>query len=156
MAHNREKWNKTIKARIANNKAAVLEQLRKMPILQVALERVHVSRSTYYHWRDKDKRFAQDADSAITEGEALITDMSESQLISLIRDKHFPAVQLWLRQHHPAYRNRLEVSATPPRDELTPEQETVVREALRLASLHKSNEQDETDEQNNESEHHTN
>lgn len=150
MTDNREKWNKTIQARIAKNKAAVLGQLRKMPILQIALERASVSRSTYYHWHDEDKQFREDAEAAIVEGEALITDMSESQLILLIRDKHFPAVQLWLRQHHPAYRNRLEVAAVLPQEELTPEQEALVREALRLASLHKPEEKDQDSKQNHE------
>jgi hypothetical protein len=140
--NNREKWNKTVQERIARNKAAVCEQLRKMPILRIALERASVSRSTYYHWRDEDEQFRKDADAAIAEGEALITDMSESQLISLIRDKHFPAVQLWLRHHHPKYANKVEISGgLDVRDEsLTPEEQIVVLEALKLAGVRENNE----------------
>jgi hypothetical protein len=65
----------------------------------------------------------------------MITDMSEAQLITLIRDKNFQAVQLWLKSHHPKYGNRLEVTGNfqQAQDKLTPEQETTVREALRLA-----------------------
>lgn len=134
MAQNREKWNKAVSERITKHKAALLEQFRKMPILQIALERAGISRATYYDWRDKDEAFRKDVDQAITDGEALITDMSESQLISLVRDKHFPAVQMWLRHHHPAYTNKLEIKHAMQDENLTPEQEALVREALRLAS----------------------
>jgi len=132
-----EKWSKSIQARITQNKAKLLEEFRKMPILQIALERAGVkSRSTYYEWREKDKAFAKQADKAIGEGEALITDMSESQLISMIREKYFPAVQLWLRQHHPKYAAKVEVTAhVTKKDELTPEQQEIVRKALKHAAL---------------------
>ncbi len=118
-------------------KDAIIQQLKEMPIIQFACKKTGVSRASYYRWRDEDKKFAKASDDSITEGEALITDMSESQLISLIRNRNFQALQLWLRHHHPKYSNKVEVTATfqSPQDELTPEQEAVVREALRLASL---------------------
>ena len=126
-----EKWSKSIQARIIQNKAKLLEEFHKMPILQIALERAGVkSRSTYYEWREKDKEFAQQADQAIAEGEALITDMSESQLISMIREKHFPAVQLWLRQHHPNYTTKIDVTAHVKRDAMTPEENAAFQAAV--------------------------
>jgi len=140
MGDNREKWNEVVQERIVKDKAAVLEQFRKMPILQVALERAGISRSTYYNWRDEDKEFKKAADEAIAEGEALITDMSESQLISLVRDKHFPAVQLWLRHHHPKYAPKLELEGTITTiQELSPEQKELVRKALELANINLEN-----------------
>jgi hypothetical protein len=118
-------------------KNKIIEQLRKMPIIQIACERSGIGRTTYYRWREEDADFRKAADQAIAEGEALITDMSESQLISLIRDKHFQAVQLWLRQHHPKYSNKIELFGNLKVDEepLTPEQEALIKEALRLASF---------------------
>lgn len=146
MSDNREKWNEVVQERIAKDKTTLLEQFRKMPILQVALERAGLSRSAYYNWRDEDKEFKKSADEAIAEGEALITDMSESQLISLVRDKHFPAVQLWLRHHHPKYAPKLELEGTINTiQELSPEQKELVRKALALANInlenHEPNEQ---------------
>ena len=137
MTQNRENWDKTIQERIAKNKAALLEQFRKMPILQIALERSSVSRSTYYNWCDEDLEFKKNADQAIVEGESLISDMSEGQLISLIRDKHFPAVQLWLRQHHPKYSAKVEISGNLKIEDesLTSEQQELVTQALKLAGL---------------------
>jgi len=123
-----------------------------MPIVQFACKKAGVSRASYYRWRNEDKGFVKEADEAIAEGEALITDMSESQLISLIRDRNFQALQLWLRHHHPRYGQRLEITANfqSAQDELTPEQEAVVREALRLASLVPEEESKENNQLNNE------
>jgi len=67
----------------------------------------------------------------MNEGEEMINDLSESQLITLIKEKNFSAVQLWLRQHHPKYGNKLEVrTKIETEDPMTPEQEALVREAL--------------------------
>ena len=130
------KWHKAVGERIAKNKATLLGEFRKMPVLQVALERAGgISRSSYYNWRDKDEEFCKDADEAIAEGEALITDMSEGQLISLIKDKHFPAVQLWLRKHHPKYKDEVELSGSLSieKDEFSEEELGLLSHALKLA-----------------------
>lgn len=118
-------------------KKAFLEHLRKVPIIQIACEKAGVSRATIYRWRDKEKAFQKELEEALAEGEALINDMSESQLISLIKEKSFHAVSFWLRHRHQKFRDRVEVTANiqSAPDELTPEQEATVREALRLSSI---------------------
>ena len=115
---------------------SMIVALKEMPIVQIACKKVGVGRTTYYRWRE-NKKFAREADTAIAEGEAFITDMSESQLIGLIRDKNFPAIQLWLRHHHPKYTNKVEVTGNLNMKEepLTPEQEELVEKALGLAGL---------------------
>lgn len=119
-----------------SKKELLLEQLRKIPIIQIACERAGVSRATFYRWRSEDAEFNKSADQAIIDGEALITDMTESQLVSLIKDRNFHAIQLWLRHHHPKYNNRVEITAHMDtlNRELTPEQKAVIEEALKLAS----------------------
>jgi len=132
-----------------DQKNALLEQLKKTPIVQIACERIGIGRSSYYRWRKENPEFAKSTDEAITEGELLITDMSESQLISLIRDKNFPAIQLWLRHHHPKYGNKLEVSGNLRVEEkpLSPEQQNLVAEALRLVGLeNKQNNEQKNDQ----------
>lgn len=109
----------------------VLEQLRKIPIVQIACERSNIGRSTYYRWRREDAKFKKATDEAMQDGEEMINDLSESQLITLIKEKNFPAIQLWLRQHHPKYRNKVEVTTRTEEDEqLTPEEAKLVRNAL--------------------------
>lgn len=104
----------------------------------MSCEKVGVGRATYYRWR-KNQAFAKEADAAISEGEMLITDLSELQLINLIRDKNFPAIQLWLKAHNGKYGNKVEINGhlTYSDEELTPEQTAVVKEAFRLASSSK-------------------
>lgn len=115
---------------------SIIVALKEMPIVQVACKKVGVGRTTYYRWRES-KKFAREADAAIAEGEAFITDMSESQLISLIRDRNFQALQLWLRHHHPKYGDKIEVTGhlNVKEEPLTPDQEELVEKALGLAGL---------------------
>ncbi len=114
-----------------------LEQLRKIPIVQVACEKVDVSRNTVYRWRKEDAEFAKAMDEALVDGEAVVNDMSESQLLSKIKNGEWPPIAFWLRKRHPKFKDRLEIIGTlqGPQEELTPEEEAVVKEALRLASL---------------------
>lgn len=120
----------------SDTKKLFLENLRKVPIIQVACEKSGVSRATVYRWRDKDKKFRKVLNEALSEGEALVNDMSESQLISLIKEKNFSAIRFWLNHRHEKFKERVEVTTKAEiQKELTPEQEEVVKEALRLASL---------------------
>ncbi|HAT74144.1 MAG: hypothetical protein US30_C0006G0041 [Candidatus Moranbacteria bacterium GW2011_GWF2_36_839] len=128
--------NKTTKKRTAEDKKAVLEQLAKLPIIQVACQKAGISRATYYRWRIADKHFAKDADEAIEEGVQMINDLSESQLISAIKNNNFSAVRFWLQNRHRAYANKVEVFDRGKSDnqELTDEQKKIIEEALQLAS----------------------
>lgn len=122
-----------------------LDQLKKIPIIQVACEKVGLSRNTIYRWRKEDETFRKTMAEALTEGEALVNDMSESQLLTLIKEKNWSAISFWLRHHHSTYRNRLEVTAITPQEELTPEQEALVREALRLSAININEDEQSTD-----------
>lgn len=123
--------------RQAENKKILIAQLAKLPIVESACQKAGIGRASYYRWRSEDTEFRKAADEAIAEGESFITDMSESQLITLIRDRNFPAIQLWLRHHHPKYGNKIEINGNlhHSNEELSPEQEALVREAIELASF---------------------
>lgn len=125
----------TVEARQEKDKQALLAAFAEIPIVQIACKRTGIGRATYYRWRE-DKEFRRQADEALAEGEALITDMSESRLISLIKEGKFPAVHLWLRHHHQKYKDKIEViSRSADSDTLSPEQEAVVQKALRMVKL---------------------
>jgi hypothetical protein len=119
------------------SKPALLDQLRRTPIVQIACERVGVSRATYYRWRKDDTEFMAATDEAIAEGAALINDMAESQLLSAIKDKNMTAIIFWLKHHHRTYATRVQVDATHHLldEQLTPEQQLIVEQALRLSGL---------------------
>lgn len=116
------------------HKDGFLEQLRKIPIVLVACEKAALSRNTVYRWRKEDEAFRKEMEAAIKDGEELVNDMSESQLLTMIKEKNWSAISFWLRHHHAKYKNRIEVTSVVPQEELTPEQEALVREALRLSA----------------------
>ncbi len=114
-------------------KDAFLEQLRKVPIIQVACEKVGISRNSVYRWKNDDPEFEKELTTALEEGEALVNDMSENQLLVLIREKNWHAISFWLRKRNPKFKDKIEVEVKPKQEEITPEQEATVREALRFA-----------------------
>jgi len=126
-----------IDARKAREQAMLLEQLRKMPIVQIACEKAGVSRATYYRWKKEDEKFAEAANEALQDGVTLVSDMAESQLLSQIRDNNLGAIMYWLKHRNSNYNNKLEVTARIKQDNevLTPEQEAAITEALKLASF---------------------
>ncbi len=127
------------------DKDLILEQLRKIPIVQIACERIGVARATYYRWRSEDKAFKNESDQAMRDGELFVNDLSESQVITMIKDRNWPAISFWLRHHHPAYADKLKVEASISRtdEKLSPEEEKLVQHAL--ACL-RGTEEDKSDE----------
>lgn len=131
-----EKKKRTIRVRISKRKQEFLEQIKKTPIIQIACEKVFIGRATIYRWREADKNFAEAMDKALHEGKLMVNDVAESQLMSAIRERNMTAIIFWLKHHHKEYAPRLKIDAQLNLTEvLTPEQEALVREALRLASL---------------------
>lgn len=131
-----EKHKASVDARKAEEQTMLLEHLRKLPIVSFACEKTGVSRPTYYRWRREDSDFGKAADEALTDGTALISDMAESQLLTQIREGNLGAVTYWLKHRNPAYSSRLEVTAKiAEKDPLSEEQQELIRQAIRLASL---------------------
>lgn len=130
-----KKNNDAIIKRTIADKKVVLEQLSKLPIVQIACQKSGISRASYYRWRIEDKKFSKDADVAIEEGVQMINDLSESQLITAIKNNNFSAVRFWLQNRHRAYTNKVEVlERVENNEELTAEQKKVIEGALALAS----------------------
>lgn len=117
-------------------KEVLLEQLRKTPIVQIACEKLGISRWTFYRWKKEDTEFAKKVDEALLEGCLLVNDLAESQLISAVKDRNMHAIMAWLKHHHPAYRTRVQIEGTVNTiQELSPEQKELVRKALELANV---------------------
>ena len=88
------------------------EELRTIPIVQVACEKSGVSRNSVYRWKKEDKSFSRKMDQALVDGVAFVSDMSESQLLTLIKEKSFPALSFWLRHRNDNYKTKVEVSGS--------------------------------------------
>lgn len=113
-------------------------ELAKVPIVQVACEKTGISRNSVYRWRKDDKSFSSKMDTALAEGVALVSDMSETQLLTLIKEKSFPALSFWLRHRNDNYKQKLEITTKDDDEQLSPSQAKVVRQALKLAGITKS------------------
>ena len=125
-----------VEERQKRQREMLLEQLKKTPIVQVACQKIDIARATYYRWRKEDEAFRKAADAALKEGSLLVNDMAESQLMAAIQEKNLTAIIFWLKHHHKTYANRVEVTAKlADQDPMNAEQEQLVREAMRLASL---------------------
>lgn len=113
-------------------------ELAKVPIIQVACEKSGISRNSIYRWRKEDKTFSKKMDQALADGVALVNDMSESQLLTLIKEKNYSAISFWLRHRNDNYKDKIEVTTREESEALSPSQAKIVRNALKLASITKS------------------
>ena len=115
-----------------------LAELTRVPIIQVACEKTGLSRNSVYRWRKDDSVFLKKMDEAYAEGVALVNDMSESQLLTLIKEQNYQAISFWLRHRNDNYKNKLEITTKEDNEELTPSQAKIVKQALKLANITKS------------------
>ena len=127
----------SIKARQNDVKQAFLEQLKRTPTIETACQKVKIARSTVYRWVKENNKFEKQVDDAITEGRTFMSDIAENQLFSLIGERKFEAIRLYLSTHNSRYSNKLELSGavSTKSEPLTKEQKKQIREALKLSSL---------------------
>lgn len=131
--------SKMIAKRQQKDKEAVIENLKRMPIIEIACNKSSVSRATYYRWKEQDSAFSQAVDKAQEEGEALIRDVAVSKIIKGINDDNLTAAMYWLNHRDPRFSNKVEISTTTkPQEALSKEQEEVVKQALVLTGLTES------------------
>ncbi|MFC1622611.1 phBC6A51 family helix-turn-helix protein [Patescibacteria group bacterium] len=127
----------TITKRQDKNKEGVLEKLKMVPIIEVACKQVGIARSTFYRWKEEDKNFAEQVEKALEEGQSNISGLAESKLISAIKDQNMTGIIFWLKHHHKDYATKVELSGKikTESDNLTPEQEELIKKAIQLASI---------------------
>ena len=105
-------------------KARVLDSLRELPIVTAACKRAGIGKATFYRWQKEDPAFLRDSREALRFGIEFINDMSETQVVTLIKEKKLPAIALWLKHNHPRYGGQ-----TAPRAQLELMPELSAKEA---------------------------
>ncbi len=126
--------NKIIKRQI-KDKNLVIENLKRIPIVEVACNKSGVGRTTFYRWKKQDVDFSKQVDQAIDEGIKLINDMAESQLLTAIKEGDLKAVFYWLNHRHQAYLNKVELTGHLDHDyKLTKEQEELITKAIQMVT----------------------
>ena len=121
-------------------KMIFIEQLRKMPIVEVVCSKSGVSRATFYRWKKEDTEFAKQAEDALSTGKHLISDLAESMLINAIKNGDMRGIIFWLRHNKDEYKNRVEISGSIKqiREELTEDEVEILHKALELAGFEKN------------------
>jgi len=121
-------------------KMVFIEQLKKMPIVEVVCNKSGVSRATFYRWKKEDTEFAKQADESLSTGKHLISDLAESMLINAIKNGDMRGIIFWLKHNKDEYRNRVEISGSIKqiREELTEDEVEILHKALELAGFEKN------------------
>lgn len=127
-----KRYLQTIEKRMSEDKQKALENLKKVPIISVACQKADIGRSSFYRWKSQDKFFSKEVDKALQEGKQLINDMAESQLISAIKEQNMTGIIYWLRNNHPGYADRVELTHKTEKEELSPKQRVLVKKAVAL------------------------
>lgn len=124
-----------IKNRQTKEKATIIEMLKKTPIVQIVCEKSSVGRASYYRWRKEDQEFAKLADEALAQGTLLINDLAESKLIASVQSQNMTAIIFWLKNHHPAYTTKIELTTQQLKAELSEEEKIAIEKVLSLTGV---------------------
>lgn len=116
-------------------KQKIIELLEKTPIVEVVCQKTGIARCTFYRWLQSDKAFQRAVDKAIFSGKQKINDLANSTLISEIQNKNITATIYWLKNNHPDYKPKLEISHADNNDELNKEQKKKILQSLKLSGL---------------------
>lgn len=81
-----------------------LEELAKTSILQVACNKVNLSRQTISRWKKGDPKFRSQFEEARKLGEESICDLAESKMIERIKQGDRRSGEFWLMHHKKEYR----------------------------------------------------
>ena len=120
-------------SKLEKQKQLLLEQLRIVPIVELAVKRTGISRATFYRWCSEDEAFKTDTENAKVDGIENINDMSEAQLIGMMKEKKYQATALWLKHNHPRFMSQDKqdhLRRTQKKQELREDQQRLVKEAL--------------------------
>jgi len=82
----------------------LLEELEKTPLVQVACEKVGLSRNTFYRWMKEDESFLSRASEAMSLGTGFVNDVALSNVMEGIKRKDPMYTKYWLSHKHPDFR----------------------------------------------------
>jgi hypothetical protein len=100
---------------------------------------------------DEDDEFKKEVTQALAEGETFMNEMTEAQVVALIKDRHWPAMRFWLTHHDTKYSNRLEIIPRGIEDDsLDEKQKDIAERALKAIKGLKDDEEDDESEDDNE------
>jgi hypothetical protein len=82
----------------------LIEEIERTPVIQVACDKVGVSRNTFYRWMKEDQSFLERVSEAKSLGEGLVNDVAISNVLEGIKNKDSMYTKYWLNRKHPDFR----------------------------------------------------
>jgi len=82
---------------------AFLEQIKTIPNISLACEKIGLSRNTIYRWCKEDPDFKKRLNEALGNGTESVNDLAESKLITLINSGNMQAIKYWLDNNKKTY-----------------------------------------------------
>lgn len=82
----------------------LLEELEKTPLVQVACDKIGISRNTFYRWMKEDQEFLERAQESISLGTGRVNDVAISNVLSGIQARDSKYTMYWLDRKHPDFR----------------------------------------------------
>lgn len=82
----------------------LVEELEKTPLIQIACDKVGISRNTFYRWMKEDEDFLARVNEAVSLGTGLVSDVAISNVLEGIKKKDAMYTKYWLSHKHPDFR----------------------------------------------------
>ncbi len=78
-----------------HKKKEFLDELRRVPLISYACDKVGIARQTYYRWIEANQDFKNEVGLAMQEGADKVNDMANSQLFKSINNGELRAIIYW-------------------------------------------------------------
>lgn len=82
----------------------LVEEIEKTPLIQIACDKIGISRNTFYRWMKEDKGFLARVNEAMSLGTGLVSDVALSNVLEGIKRKDAMYTKYWLSHKHPDFR----------------------------------------------------
>lgn len=106
-------------------KTKFLDELRELPIVDMACRKLGISRQSYYKWRKEDVDFFKESNEALSQGESKINDMAVSNVIRGIQSQSESYTKYWLSCRHPKFSKPYERNIKNINNNIFPDTEAI-------------------------------
>lgn len=82
----------------------LLVEIENTPLVQIACEKIGISRNTFYRWVKEDSELLKQVNYALSLGKGRVNDIAVSNVLSGIKSKDVRYTMYWLDRNHPDFR----------------------------------------------------
>lgn len=84
----------------------LVEEIEKTPLVQVACDKVGISRNTFYRWVKEDPELPARVNEAMSLGMGVVNDVAVSNVLEGIKKKDIGYTKYWLTNNHPNFKKQ--------------------------------------------------